>query len=64
MYQQAVNFLDTEQPKGVPCKDTDVYQPGDLQHWAAKLPEENEIYPNFWRLRGWRCIQAPQAVVQ
>ena len=28
----------------------------DLQAWAPALTEETENFPNYWQLKGWRCV--------
>ncbi len=35
----------------------DVATLSGLSNWAPQLPQEREVYPNFWSLRGWKCFQ-------
>ncbi|MDX2230287.1 MAG: hypothetical protein NW220_11660 [Leptolyngbyaceae cyanobacterium bins.349] len=28
----------------------------DLRQWAPAVTQEVENYPNYWRLKGWKCV--------
>lgn len=40
------NTLST--PKGLNVRD--------LSYWAAQPPDNDEVYPNYWTLRGWKAV--------
>jgi hypothetical protein len=59
MYKQVVSTASEEQLS----TDVSTYPQQSLEQWAAKLPQAETIYPNYWGLRGWVCVKAPSALV-
>ena len=51
MYSDATNVIYQEQ-----TDLSEMQALKSLDNWAPQVPDEQEIYPNFWSLRGWQCF--------